>query len=97
MTEEFKAMCETVAEMAKEELDTGRGGCFLMFAHETSGEDDETVKAAFGKPDDLCTSVAMSLLTMMKRIPKAHRKPYIIGTMLTALAHCDEDETEEQS
>lgn len=96
MTEEFKAMCHTVAEMAKEELATDRGGCFLMYAHETSGENDETVKAAFGKPSDLCTAVVMSLLAMMEKIPKALRKPLIISTMMAALAHCEEDETEER-
>lgn len=96
MTEEFKAMCQAVTEMAKEELDTDRDGSFLMYAHETRGEDDETVKAAFGKPADLCTAVVMSLLAMMERIPKAHRKPLIISTMMAALAHCEEDETEER-
>ena len=96
MTEEFKAMCQAVAEMAQEELDKDRGGCFLMFAREKCGEGDETVNTAFGKPSDLCTAVVMSLLAMMEKIPKAHRKPLIISTMLAALAHCEEDETEER-
>ena len=95
MTEEFKAMCQTVAEMAKEELDVGQGGCFLMFAHEAGSATDETLKAAFGKGDDLCTAICMSMLSVTERMPKMVRAAFIVSTMRTALHHCMEAQEEE--
>lgn len=96
MTEEFKSMCRTVTEMAKEELDPGRDGCFLMFAFENGDAGAETVKAAFGKTEDLCTAITMAMLSIVESMPAMVRAAFIISAMQAALKHCGVDQKEEQ-
>lgn len=95
MTEEFKAMCQTVAEMAKEELDVGQGGCFLMFAHD-DGEDENTVTTVYGKPVSLCVALSMLMATLTKDMTAVERGAFILAAMGAAMKKCAEDKAEER-
>ena len=87
MTDEFRAMCEAVTEMAKEQLDIENEGCFLLYAHEKTENDDEIIRGAFGNAIDLMTNVTASALEILKRIPDKEKRYSMAFAMCSSVIH----------
>lgn len=97
MTDEFRAMCRTVTEMAEKQLKPKNRGCFLLFAHEETDRGDDVTKGAFGSVDELMTCVASSVFEIAKHIPDRRRRmTLVIATCLAIVKHCNELEEEIQ-
>lgn len=92
MTEEFMAISQTIAEMAKDELAT-KSGCFIMYAHQDAddGQHVDTIKAAAGKNIDLITGAIMITLEILKQTPdQSARKAMALSMAMSILKHVND-------
>ena len=92
MTEEFKAMCQAITEMAKNELSGKDNGCFILYAHEGS----EQIKGACGKGIDLATGIAMCALACIEQLPD-RRARVAMATAVCAVIMRNALEPEEET
>lgn len=93
MTEEFKAISQTIAEMAKDELATKKSGCFIMYAHQDAddGQHVDTIKGAAGKNIDLITGAIMITLEILKQTPdQTARKAMALSMAMSILKHVND-------
>lgn len=98
MTEEFKAMSQTITEMAKDELATKKDGCFIMYAHHDAddGQGVEAIKGAAGKSIDLITGVIMITLEILKQTPdQAARKAMALSMAMSIMKHVNDLEDDD--
>lgn len=93
MTEEFKAISQTITEMANDELDTKKSGCFIMYAHEDAGDGHgaEAIKGACGKSIDLITGAIRITLEILKQTPdQTVRKAMALSIAMSILKHVND-------
>lgn len=98
MTEEFRAMSQTITEMAKDELATKKSGCFIMYAHEETDDDQNynTIKGAAGKNIDLMTGVISIALEILKQTPdQTARKAMALSMAMSIMKHVEDLEDED--
>lgn len=98
MTEEFKAMSQTITEMARDEMATKGNGCFIMYAHQDAddGQGVDTIKAAAGKGIDLITGAIMITLEILKQTPdQTARKAMALSMAMSILKHVNDLEDDD--
>ena len=81
MTEEFKAMCQAITEMAQNELPGTGDGCFILYAH----EDEDTIRGACGKGIDLVTGIALSAQACIGRMPNRRARVAMATAVCAAI------------
>lgn len=97
MTEEFKAMSQTITEMARDELGS-KGGCFIMYAHQDAddGQGVDAIKGACGKNIDLITGAIMITLEILKQTPdQTARKAMALSVAMSIMKHVEDLEDDD--
>lgn len=91
MTEELKAMCQAITEMAQNELPGTGDGCFILYAHQGK----EAIRGACGKGIDLVTGIAMAALACIGRMPNRQARVAMATAVCAAIMrHVMEPEEE---